>query len=158
VSYVPAISNVFVAGDLKAAREKADSLGVPPREAWLLECVQEDRSNPQPCTPADKLKWPHGEVPAAVTAPTEAAKPPSGGDADDDALLRQMMGGAGSAKPAGSAPPPADDDDDALLRKMMGTGAKDAGPAPSAAPSAAPPPVDDEEELLRKMGVPPKPK
>jgi C4-dicarboxylate transporter DctM subunit len=157
VSYVPAISNVFVAGDLKVAREKADSLGVPPREAWLLECVQEDRSNPQPCTPADKLKWPHGEVPAVVTAPTEAAKPASSGDADDDALLRQMMGGAGSAKPAGSAPPPsADDDDDALLRKMMGTGAKDAGPAPSAAPSAAPPPVDDEEELLRKMGVPPK--
>ena len=46
VSYVPAISNVFVAGDLRAARAKADSLGVPPREAWLLECVQEDRLEP----------------------------------------------------------------------------------------------------------------
>jgi C4-dicarboxylate transporter DctM subunit len=154
VSYVPAISNVFVRGDLLAARAKADSLGVPPREAWLLECVQEDRSNPQPCTPADKVKWPHGEVPAAVAAPTEAAKPASSGDADDDALLRQMMGGAGSAKPAGSAPPP-EDDDDALLRKMMGTSGKDAGPLPSTAPSATPPAADDEEELLRKMGVTP---
>src|SRR5208283_759546 len=74
VSYVPAISNVFVTGDLQAARAKADSLGVPPREAWLLECVQEDRSNPQPCTPADRLKWPHGEAPAVATPTREATK------------------------------------------------------------------------------------
>jgi len=166
VSYVPAISNVFVAGDLAAARAKADSLGVPPREAWLLECVQEDRSNPQPCTAADRLKWPHGEAPAAVipTPVKEATKPAGGsGDSDDDALLRQMMGGAapapsGSAAAAASAttlPAPADDDD-ALLQKMMG-GGKDAGKA-GAAPSATPAPVDDEEELLRKMGVPSKAK
>jgi C4-dicarboxylate transporter DctM subunit len=149
VSYVPAISNVFVAGDVKAARAKADSLGVPPREAWLLECVQEDRSNPLPCTPEDRLRWPHGEAPAAVTPTPDTKAPPSGGDADDDALLRQMMGGgAASAKPASSAPPA--DDDDALLQKMMGTAAKDGGAA------APPKPVDDEEELLRKMGVTPK--
>jgi C4-dicarboxylate transporter DctM subunit len=153
VSYVPAISNVFVAGDLKAARAKADSLGVPPREAWLLECVQEDRSNPQPCTPEDKLKWPHGEVPAVVVPTKDTPKPAASGDSDDDALLKQMMGGAAPpAKPADAAPPA--DDDDALLQKMMGGGPKDAGAA--AAPPA--PAVDDEEELLRKMGVPPKPK
>ncbi len=152
VSYVPAISNVFVAGDLQAARAKADSLGVPPREAWLLECVQEDRSNPQPCTPADRLKWPHGEAPAVVTPTRDttkaAAVAPS--DSDDDALLKQMMGGAPVAKPSGSAAP-APDDDDALLLKMMGGAAKDAGKAGTPAPAA-----DDEEELLRKMGVPPK--
>jgi len=154
VSYVPAISNVFVAGDLKAARAKSLALGVPPREAWLLECVQEDRSNPLPCTPEDRLRWPHGEAPAAVVPARDATKPatpPAGADADDEALLRQMMGGA-APKPS-AAPPPAADDDDTLLLKMMGGAAvKDAGKAP------VPPPVDDEEELLRKMGVPPKSK
>jgi C4-dicarboxylate transporter DctM subunit len=157
VSYVPAISNVFVAGDLKAARAKADALGAIPREAWLLECVQEDRSNPQPCTAADKLKWPHGEAPAAVVpdlAPSKDAPKPADGDADDEALLKQMMGGA-AAKPSGSAAPaaaPPADDDEALLQKMMGTAPKDA----AAAPATPAPKEDDEAELLRKMGVTPK--
>ena len=151
VSYVPAISNVFVTADLRAARAKSDALGVPPREAWLLECVQEDRSNPQPCTAEDKKRWPNGEAPAVVTPVKEAAKPAGGGDdAEDDALLRKMMGGAASANPA--PPAPAADDDDALLQKMMGTAAKDAGKPAPAAPAPA---VDDEQELLRKMGVTP---
>ncbi len=158
VSYIPAISNVFVVGDLRAARAKSDALGVPPREAWLLECVQEDRSNPQPCTPEDKLRWPHGEAAAAVVpvkeATKEAAKPAAGADAEDEALLKQMMGGAAVPSPSASAAPAAADDDEALLLKMMGGAAKDAGKAPSAAPSGAPSAaVDDEAELLRKMGV-----
>jgi hypothetical protein len=160
VSYVPAISNVFVAGDLAAARAKSDALGVPPREAWLLECVQEDRSNPQPCTPADRAKWPHGEAPAPAVAEKPAAAPTTpaaaAAEGDDEALLRQMMGGA-AAKPAASgsaAPAPAADDDDALLQKMMGGAPKDAGKAAAPAPSAAPAsPADDEAELLKKMGV-----
>jgi tripartite ATP-independent transporter DctM subunit len=164
VSYVPAISNAFVAGDLRAAREKADAIGAVPREAWLLECVQEDRSNPQPCTAADRLKWPHGEAPAAVIPAKGPAKPAAEpGDADDDALLAKMMGGAAPPKPAASAAPSAsgpapEDDEDALLAKMMGTAAKDAGKGAAPAPSAAPagPAADDEEELLRKMGVTPK--
>ncbi len=146
------ISNVFVAGHLRPRARRPTQLGVPPREAWLLECVQEDRSNPLPCTPADRLKWPHGEAPAVVTPTRDttkaAAVAPS--DSDDDALLKQMMGGAPVAKPSGSAAP-APDDDDALLLKMMGGAAKDAGKAGTPAPAA-----DDEEELLRKMGVPPK--
>lgn len=151
VSYVPAISNVLVAGDLSAARAKAMSLGIVPREAWLLECVQEDRSNPQPCTAEDRQKWPHGELPAAVVPAKEAPKAAGGGDAEDDALLAKMMGGAAKPPPAPSAAPA--DDEDALLLKMMGGAAKDAGRA-APAPTAAP--VDDEEELLRKMGVTPK--
>jgi C4-dicarboxylate transporter, DctM subunit len=149
VSYVPAISNVFVYGDLNAARAKAAREGGPPREAWLLECVQEDRSNPLPCTDEDKAKWPHGEAPAVATPTKDEAKPAAGADADDEALLKQMMGGAAPAKDAGAAP--AADSDEELLKKMMGAGSKDAG-VPTAPAPAAP---DDEAELLRKMGVTP---
>ena len=115
VSYVPAISNVLVAGDLKAARAKASALGTVPREVWLLECVQEDRSNPQPCTAEDRRRWPHGEIPAVV-APTKATAKP--GEGEDDALLQKMMGAG--AKDAGKPPPlaPAVDDEEELLRKM----------------------------------------
>ena len=76
VSYVPWISNVAVAGDVAAARAKADGNGVPPREAWMMECVQEDPSNPQPCSPADRAKYPGGQ-PAALPAPRNAAEPSS---------------------------------------------------------------------------------
>ncbi len=40
VSYVPWISNVALEGDVAAARAQAEKLGVPPRDAWMLECVQ----------------------------------------------------------------------------------------------------------------------
>jgi C4-dicarboxylate transporter, DctM subunit len=145
VSYVPAISNVFVAGDIVAARAKAAQFNAPPREAWLLECVQADRSNPLPCTAEDKLAWPNGQAPAAVmpevAKPTNA--PPPSGDADEDALLKSMMGGGAAPKPSASAAP---DDDDALLQKMMGGASKDAGKSPT-----PPPKEDDEDALLKKM-------
>ncbi len=156
VSYIPAISNVFVASDITAARAKSASLGVPPREAWLLECVQEDRSNPLPCSAADKVAWPHGEAPAAVVPTVKAAEPvkPAGEEGDDEALLQKMMGGAGASSSAAASSPPADDEE-ALLQKMMGGATKDAGKAAPVAPAS---PADEEEELLRKMGVPPKAK
>jgi len=64
VSYVPWFSNVAVAGDIAAVRAKADKDGVAPRDAWMMECVQEDPSNPQPCSPADIAKFPGGQMPA----------------------------------------------------------------------------------------------
>jgi C4-dicarboxylate transporter, DctM subunit len=64
VSYVPWFSNVAVAGDIAAVRAKAEKDGVAPRDAWMMECVQEDPSNPQPCSPADILKFPGGQMPA----------------------------------------------------------------------------------------------
>jgi tripartite ATP-independent transporter DctM subunit len=172
VSYVPSISNVLVSGDVKAARAKADALGAVPREAWLLECVQEDRTNPLPCTEADRQRWPHGQAPAAVVP---AAAPSAPGD-DEAEMLRKMMGGA--PKATGTPPPPAApvDDEAEMLRKMMGGGPKDAAsppPAPvddeaemlrkmlgsavkdAAVPPPPPPALDDEAEMLRKMGVDP---
>src|SRR5882672_905928 len=57
VSYVPWFSNVAVAGDIAAAHAKAVKDGLPPRDAWMMECVQEDPTNPQPCSPEDRAKY-----------------------------------------------------------------------------------------------------
>jgi C4-dicarboxylate transporter, DctM subunit len=65
VSYEPWFSNVAVASDVAAARAKAERDRVAPRDAWMMQCVQEDPSNPQPCTPADMAKYPGGQLPAA---------------------------------------------------------------------------------------------
>ena len=53
-----AISNVAVAGDMAAARAKAEKEGAPPRDAWMMECVQEDPTNPQPCSAEDRVEVP----------------------------------------------------------------------------------------------------
>jgi C4-dicarboxylate transporter DctM subunit len=80
VSYVPWFSNVAVAGDIAAVRAKAEKDGVAPRDAWMMECVQEDPSNPQPCSPADILKFPGGQMPAPPMPDGGAA-----GEADGEA-------------------------------------------------------------------------
>ena len=57
--------------------EQAIERGEPPREAWNLECVQQDSLNPLPCSQADKEKY---------------AAPDAGeGDDADDALMKEMM-------------------------------------------------------------------
>ena len=57
IMWWPRLSTMAIEGDIKAAREKALADNVPPREVWMLECVQEDRNNPLPCTPEDEAKW-----------------------------------------------------------------------------------------------------
>jgi len=79
VMAVPWLSTRLVQGDIDAARAEAAKLGVPPREAWNLECVQEDPMNPHPCTDAEKAQY----------APPDAGA----GEDEDDALMREMMGG-----------------------------------------------------------------
>jgi C4-dicarboxylate transporter DctM subunit len=66
VSYIPWFSTVAVAGDLAAVRAKAQKDGVAPRDAWMMECVQEDPNNPMPCSPADRSTYPGGQL-----APTQ---------------------------------------------------------------------------------------
>jgi C4-dicarboxylate transporter, DctM subunit len=63
VSYVPWFSTVGVAKDVAAVRAKAEKDGIPPRDAWMMECVQEDPNNPQPCSPEDMKKFPGGQMP-----------------------------------------------------------------------------------------------
>ena len=123
VSAVPWFSNVGVAGDIEVARAKAAKEDRPPREAWLLECVQNDPTDPKPCTPADRAKWPDGRVPekpALPTAPTTSATPAAPCNPDFGPCTPAPATG-GSAEPcnpdfgpctpapAGSAPPKAAD-------------------------------------------------
>ncbi len=148
VMYVPPISTVLVDHDIQAAYAKAKDRKEAPRDAWLMQCVQEDRSNPVPCTDEDKEKFgkngtknPYLPPAPAVAAPTAAP----GSDADD--LFKQMMGGT----PSKNAPPKGDADkakqqDDNLMREMMGGSA---APAKSAAPSANPAGSDD--DLFKQM-------
>jgi C4-dicarboxylate transporter, DctM subunit len=85
VSYIPVISNVAIAGDVAAARAKAQKEGLPPRDAWMMECVQEDPTNPQPCSPEDRKNFPGGQAPAAPVpsgaggTEEEATPPPDTG-------------------------------------------------------------------------------
>jgi C4-dicarboxylate transporter DctM subunit len=68
VSYVPWYSNVAVAGDVAAAHAKAEKEGAAPRDAWMMECVQVDPTNPQPCSAEDRAKYPGGQMPTPAGA------------------------------------------------------------------------------------------
>lgn len=126
VSYVPSISNVLVLKDMKARREADEMLGLPPRQAWLLECVQQDRSNPTPCTPEDKKKYPNGQaVVPESTAPVDAGAAAPTGDDDED--LEAMI--RGGAKEGGAPAPAPKKDDDEDLEDFIRNGGKDKGDA-----------------------------
>src|SRR5262249_6104890 len=154
VMYVPSLSTVLVDADIRKAYAEADRKKESPREAWLMQCVQEDRSNPIPCTEEDKKRFgkdgttnPYAEAtpqPTATAAPTDTAKP----GADDD-LLKQMMGEEPKKDDKKDDKPKSDDD---LLKEMMGDSS--AKPAASGAPSAKP--SDPNEDLLKEMMGEPK--
>ncbi|APR76217.1 TRAP-type C4-dicarboxylate transport system, large permease component [Minicystis rosea] len=152
VMYVPPLSTVLVDADIRKAYATAEKRQETPREAWLMQCVQEDRSNPVPCTDADKAKFgkdgttnPYlqaAPTATATAAPVDTQKPNAG----DDDLMKQMMGDA----PKKDDKPKNEDDD--LMKQMMGeTTAK---PATSAAPSAKP--SDSMDDLMKEMMGEPK--
>ncbi|MBK9265139.1 MAG: TRAP transporter large permease [Polyangiaceae bacterium] len=143
----PSISEFTIRSDIARARARAEKDGLPPREAWLLECVQEDTNNLKPCSQADIARWgKDGQGVATVEDKPAADKPTgdvipasdSGADAgtadsdafDEDALMREMMGGGSDAADAG-APDAGEgaksgDDMDDLLQEMLNAG-KDGG-------------------------------
>lgn len=84
VSYVPWFSDVAVAKDVAAARAKAEKDGLPPRDAWMMECVQEDPSNPQPCSLADMQKYPNGQLPEAPVPAGSAGADQDGNEDNPD--------------------------------------------------------------------------
>lgn len=75
VMAVPWLSTVLVQPDIDAKRAEAKRLDVPPREAWNLECVQEDPLTPHPCTAEERALYAE----------------PDAGDASDDSLMNEMM-------------------------------------------------------------------
>ena len=130
VMYVPKVSTVLVDKDSAAARAEALAKNEPPREAWRLECVQEDQTQPQPCSEEDKKRYPGGNMPAeakekkakpTTDAPKEDEEP---SDEDDDARLKRLMkkaaeGASGKAPAKDPEPEPDDEDDDARLKRLM---------------------------------------
>lgn len=98
VMFVPRLSTIMVEKDIAVARAKAEKRGEPPREAWLLECVQEDRNNPLPCTEEDQKKYGSGKdiqvaEPAGSGEPGEAA-PPAPADLDEDKMAEDFLKGS----------------------------------------------------------------
>ncbi len=77
VMAVPWLSTVLVQPDIDAARAQAEKLGVPPREAWVLECVQVDATHPHACSEADRLRYESADA---------------GSTDEDDALMKELMG------------------------------------------------------------------
>jgi C4-dicarboxylate transporter, DctM subunit len=95
VSYVPWYSTVAVTGDIAAAHAKAEKENAAPREAWLMECVQEDPTNPQPCSAEDRTKYPGGQMPT-----------PAGGGAANDETEENPDFDAGCNPDFGPCPAP----------------------------------------------------
>jgi tripartite ATP-independent transporter DctM subunit len=125
IMYVPGISTVLLASDVAAARAAAAKTHSAPREAWQLECVQEDPTHPLPCTPEEAAIW--GTAGAAPAAPQPGAEvtPAVTGEAAEEDLFQQMLGGGADAGPKVAAPAPELSDDDELFRQMLGdSGAK----------------------------------
>lgn len=131
---IPRLSTILIEGDIAEARAKAAEFGEPPRDAWQMECVQEDRNNPLPCTPEDKAKWGKGKevetpVPDEDSTPDPDTPDTTEPDSEDemDDLLKDMMGGdkdAADGEPGGDSegskkPPSEDGTDDDLLEKML---------------------------------------
>jgi hypothetical protein len=145
VMYVPSLSTVLVDGDIQKAYALAEKRQETPRDAWLMQCVQEDRSNPIPCNEADKQRFgkdgttnPYLAASPPTTQPSATAAPPG----SDEDLLKQMMGG-GDDKKKDDKPK---NDHEELLRQMMGGGDK-----PAATGSASAKPLTPDEELLKQM-------
>jgi len=53
----PKLSTFTVEPETQRLRAEAAELNLSPRDAWMLECVQEDRNNPLPCSEEDKKRW-----------------------------------------------------------------------------------------------------
>ncbi len=143
VMYVPALSTVLVDADIRKAYATAEKRQEVPRDAWLMQCVQEDRSNPIPCTAEDKEKFGHDGTKNPYLPPAPAVAAPSAVPGSDDDLLKQMLGDTPPKSEADKAQKDADD----LLKEMLG-----GSPAPSAtgAPSAKPA-ADPNDDLMREM-------
>ncbi len=95
VSAVPSCSTIAVAKELRAVRAKAVADNLPPRDAWMMECVQADSANPQPCSRADMATYPGGAL--AASTPGEAA--PGEDATDGDAGCNPDFGDCKAAAP-----------------------------------------------------------
>jgi C4-dicarboxylate transporter, DctM subunit len=146
ITYVPAISNALVLGDIRDWRKQAESENRPPTEAWFLECVQLDRNSPKPCSDEERAKYPHGEMPAAAgDEPAPGGDATTDGDEDDDDLAA-ILGGGGDDD-AGAAAKPGQETDDELMDMIKGGGdeGETGGDEPPKKPAPKPGQETDDE-------------
>ncbi len=148
ITYVPSISNYLVLDDIQGWRDRAVKENRTPREAWKLECVQADPSNPLPCSEEDKVKYPKGQMPEPATSAAplaDAGATPSGEDEDLEALIKGKEGGAAAPKATPTTGQESDEDLEALIK---GKGA-DAGVTPKPAPKPGQESDDDLLEMIK---------
>ncbi len=139
VTYVPRISNVLVLGDIAEWRAKAGRDGRTPREAWRLECVQHDNSNPLPCSASDKAAYPQGRMPDAAEKKVDEHAGSPASMSEEDALDALIQGRDGGVLPSKPSPELSSDDLDNLI---MGKRKDRPPPSPTGKES------DDEIERL----------
>jgi len=142
ITYVPRISNQLVLEDIQGWRDRAEKENRTPREAWKLECVQADPSNPLPCSDADKRKYPKGQMPEPATSAPPVVDAGASTTEDDD--LEALIKGKEAGAP--KAPAPGQESDDDLEALIKGGGKDAAAPAPP-----APKPGQETDEDLEKL-------
>ncbi len=143
VMYIPQVSTLAVQGDIDKAYALAAEHKEPPRDAWLLQCVQEDRSNPIPCTAADKQKFGAD----GTLNPYEA-----GGGSKDIHVMKDEPGmGAGDTTGGDTGTTTGGDTDDDLFKQMMGAGSTSTGAGDSTTSGATTGAKDDEDDLFKQM-------
>lgn len=147
---IPKLSTVAVEGDIAKAKAKAAEFNEPPRDAWLMECVQEDRNNPLPCSEEDKNKWGRGKdiaVPVADETPKEdedEAKPDDEVLSEDELLEKMLEDDDDEPKEEGDA-------DEDLLQEMVGEEKKDGDSKDEKKKDEASDEGDADEALLEDM-------
>lgn len=152
ITYMPRISNQLVLGDIAEWRRKAEADKRTPREAWRLECVQQDPSNPLPCSEEDKKKYPNGQMPEppavedTSTKDAGATPTPTGDDDDLDSLIKGKDGGGAKKEPAPGQE--SDDELDAIIKGKGGGGDAGADAAPA---KPAPKPGQESDDDLMDM-------
>jgi tripartite ATP-independent transporter DctM subunit len=150
VSYIPRISNALILGDIAKARAQAEAMGAPPRDAWKMECVQADPSNPLPCSEEDKKRWPNGQ--ALQPAVVEQAEKKEPAEESEEDLLKMMEGKSDAAglelhDRAASGAGATEENEDDLLKKMMGAG----GDAGGGAAKKEAKKEESEDDLFKQM-------
>ena len=151
ITYVPHISNMLVVDDIQEWRNKAEKEERTPREAWKLECVQHDNSNPLPCSEADKKKYPNGRMPEKAAV---VVAPDAGAAMSEEDALDALIAGKGKPDAGAEAPKPSgemtDEEMDALI---AGKGKKDAeAPAPANKPITGNETDEELDRLIQSKG------
>jgi hypothetical protein len=123
VMTIPWLSTVMVLGDIAEAKARSAEHCEPPREAWLMECVQEDRNNPLPCKAEEKQKWCLPSVAQCETVKESCKEEPEAAVEDEadkrlgampseEDMLKELL--EGGDKPAGEKMKPMPSEEEML--------------------------------------------